>query len=606
MEKNSGNDGSRRLDKQDSTSTIRSFQPRPTVLTQRSQDEMTIDESLKRTNSDPLRSSTRFQTESRRAASCDQKLVPYLTAPYLNSSQADVFNAQSPGMTNVHLTVVNKVETPTPIHTSPLSPGPQNIRISKDNQSLNVVLNRPNQIRAFSRRAYAYQKRQWFNNICCVMLCPFLMVFFAFLLRLLVSRLTDFESHSFNFQYCSNFTSTNQQNWPIYNTSAVGIARLNSSQVPLATKDIRAVNFMSRLGLVDLAGRDPIAQLSSAAVAGSLPCVQWFGRQYPTGRDEVYEATVEPLNYYSTRDSLYSSQILSGWLDVLNPTRGGTELSNPFARQALSLTRTFVSLQTRPWALVGNGPNVDPVDIGTAPKEPPYSSANEIPGRSNPYFKSAGVANGILDTIEPRVYVTGSSIPPQLTGYQKVPFFETGFTTEKQLNEALYKAVQEAILRLSQIPPVEDGLTGLSGDLAAAQAFFNIQGALEDLPYGAVYFKELDHTAKNYSFVLQFGANGALEDLSGFPTAGFRRMIQQSQLTNGILRFSNSSRATAVITQGTRAFPYIEPPTVSLPFGSIIGRLLYPLGISFLLPIFTLALVRDKETRVIVMLRMVR
>jgi hypothetical protein len=63
--------------------------------------------------------------------------------------------------------------------------------------------------------------------------------------------------------------------------------------------------------------------------------------------------------------------------------------------------------------------------------------------------------------------------------------------------------------------------------------------------------------------------------------------------------------ANVVITQGTRAFPFIGPEQISIPFSSIIGRILYPLGISFLLPVFTLNLVKDKETRIIVMLKIV-
>ena len=110
---------------------------------------------------------------------------------------------------------------------------------------------------------------------------------------------------------------------------------------------------------------------------------------------------------------------------------------------------------------------------------------------------------------------------------------------------------------------------------------------------------------KDYSYMIQVGANTRVSNVRGFPTAGFRSLLQQSQLSNGFLRFSSATLGSTIITQGTRAFPYLGPAQVEVPFGSIIGRILYPLGISFLLPIFTLALVRDKEQKIIVMLRMV-
>jgi hypothetical protein len=115
----------------------------------------------------------------------------------------------------------------------------------------------------------------------------------------------------------------------------------------------------------------------------------------------------------------------------------------------------------------------------------------------------------------------------------------------------------------------------------------------------------MDHSAKNYQFTLQFGTDPRIAHAPGFPTTGFRRLLAQSQLTNALLRFSSSSLGSTVITQGIRAFPVLSDPAPSIQFGSIIGRVLYPLGISFLLPIFTLALVSDKENRVLVMMRMV-
>lgn len=211
---------------------------------------------------------------------------------------------------------------------------------------MEIPLSNPNQFRAFSRRAISYQKRQWFENICCIGLCPLLMVLLTFILKIIISQLSSNGSQNFQVMYCSNKNSLNEQNWPVYNLTSPNIAK---------DEKFHYVNFLSRLSLVDLTGRDPVGQLVAAAIAGSLPCAQWFGEDYPKDASNQY---AQPTNYekaYSNKDSLYTSEIKNGWLDVLSGTNGGSDLNSLVARQALSLLRTFVSYQTRPWYTVATG-----------------------------------------------------------------------------------------------------------------------------------------------------------------------------------------------------------------------------------------------------------
>lgn len=430
------------------------------------------------------------------------------------------------------------------------------------------------------------------------------MVFFSFVLKTAISGLSDGGKANYEVLYCSNYTSTNQQNWPIYNLTGFGIHHLNQSQVPGAAGPVYAVNYLSRLSLVDLTGRDPVAQLLAASVAGSIPCVQWFGEEYPVEDSSVYESLYNPLHPYSNKDSVYSSEIDSGWLDVLAPTQGGTQLTDPYARQAISLLRTFVAYQSRPWSIVASDPSVSDALIGSAPKEDVLTNPSAIPGTGTLYYKNAQIANGILDTIEPRYYVLATALPPSLSGFQKVPFFDKNYTSEDSLSESLYERLTDAVKLLNAVPPIDQNLNKISPDIATAETVFNLQRAVFDVPFTGLYFKKIDHVNKTYSYTMQVGTNPVISNVMGFPTAGFRATLQQSQLSNGILRFSNASLGTTVITQGTRAFPYLEKAQIGIPFGSIIGRILYPLGISFLLPIFTLILVKDKETKILVMLRM--
>jgi hypothetical protein len=183
-----------------------------------------------------------------------------------------------------------------------------------------------------------------------------------------------------------------------------------------------------------------------------------------------------------------------------------------------------------------------------------------------------------------------------------VPFFQQNYTTLDSLSDEYLKRIPEAILKLTKVPPVDPQLRP---DIARAQGVFGMQEAVEEIPFAGLYFSEINHDQKKYAYTIQVGTNDAIGNVLGFPVAGLRALLLQSQLSNALLRYSSPSQSLNVITQGTMAFPYLEPAQLEVPFGSLIGRIFYPLAISFLLPIFTLSLVKDKENRILVMLRMV-
>ena len=176
------------------------------------------------------------------------------------------------------------------------------------------------------------------------------MIVLAFVLQTVISNLADNGGQSFQVMYCSNKDSLNEQNWPVYNLTSTNV-KTN------ADKSVRYVNFLSRLSLVDLTGRNPVGQLVAAAVAGSLPCVQWFGADYPKDASNPYGGPTNYLHSYSNKDSLYTTEIKNGWLDLLDATKGGTDVTSLVAKQSLSLLRTFVSYQSRPWYTVATGTN---------------------------------------------------------------------------------------------------------------------------------------------------------------------------------------------------------------------------------------------------------
>lgn len=184
---------------------------------------------------------------------------------------------------------------------------------------------------------------------------------------------------------------------------------------------------------------------------------------------------------------------------------------------------------------------------------------------------------------------------------QQVPFFAAASNTD----EAIAKAITDAIALIAETdksvlqksdPPVEELLRFNS----------KINKLLLNVPYGATQFNKLDFSAKAFSWTHQIGTDKRIAASSSFPGAGIRQVLQQTQLDNAILRNSNvtSPLASATITQGVRGFPQLASTKLDYPAGGFIGRILFPFGVSFLLPIFVVMLVKEKEDRIQVMMTM--
>lgn len=139
------------------------------------------------------------------------------------ANENNLENGGSPeGQRMVYITAVNTASLPRRSHSTasqnilspfrragPPSPtkleAPSPIKNSESNTTLRPSeLTPPNQFRAFSRRAYSFQKRQWFTNICCISLCPFFIILVAFALQLIISSLANTGAVSgVQYLYCS-------------------------------------------------------------------------------------------------------------------------------------------------------------------------------------------------------------------------------------------------------------------------------------------------------------------------------------------------------------------------------------------------------------------
>jgi hypothetical protein len=88
------------------------------------------------------------------------------------------------------------------------------------------------------------------------------------------------------------------------------------------------------------------------------------------------------------------------------------------------------------------------------------------------------------------------------------------------------------------------------------------------------------------------------------PPKGFRVMQQISELSNALLQSAPVEAArNSFIAQSIRAFANDKLfQSHSFEFNS--GTMTFPVGLSFLLPVFVLSLVREKENKILVMMKM--
>jgi len=406
----------------------------------------------------------------------------------------------------------------------------------------------------------------------------------GFVLQKLIQGSTTIEE----ILYCSNVAAMNPQNIPYFNTSDPNLPFITN--VPGSTQSfVKALNFLIIA-----------AALASGPSAGgfgsSYPCVRWFGRQYP--QSPIYERPPNATSAFATKDSLYSSEPLGGWLGVLS------QPNNPIEN-----AKTFQDQQLRPWFLYTRSDKVPAALLGTLEEKPLIGIADALAFFNtslNTTFTPANSTNGIFNTIEPRYWAeTSSGIggKVEIKGFQAVPFFKE-LTTKS--DNAIASILQSTIDKIAR----SDTSVLLKSKPSAAELFkyfSDISKIINDVPFGATDFEEIDFVAKKFAFTHQIGSDKRIAAASSFPKPGIRQLLQQSQLNNAILRFSNTSSpslASSTITQGTRAFPQLANTAIEFPAGGLIGRILFPFGVSFLLPIFVVTLVKEKEDRILVMMKM--
>jgi len=142
--------------------------------------------------------------------------------------------------------------------------------------------------------------------------------------------------------------------------------------------------------------------------------------------------------------------------------------------------------------------------------------------------------------------------------------------------------------------------------------------SVDYMPYGGILINSIEENENNleYNVLLSVGDNIRLSYIFGlegnsvnpymsYPSKGKRLLYFLTELNSSWLRKLTDNKST--ITQGFRSYPVTKVNNKynsNFSYGGYIGSILNPWGISFLIPIFVLGLVKDKEERYLVMMKM--
>jgi hypothetical protein len=147
---------------------------------------------------------------------------------------------------------------------------------------INATRNFPmsRQFEALAKRAFSYQKRQIFSNVCCIGLCPLLIVILSAALGSFLNTLVVRSTTNKDFVYCSNLNAMNNTlNVPFLYSLTDEFPQTGTEGFPFAENPtISHANF----GIVRSFGSFQSKAPPGAAIYQfQRPCSYWYGEEYP-------------------------------------------------------------------------------------------------------------------------------------------------------------------------------------------------------------------------------------------------------------------------------------------------------------------------------------
>ncbi|CAG8580036.1 3827_t:CDS:2, partial [Racocetra persica] len=280
----------------------------------------------------------------------------------------------------------------------------------------------------------------------------------------------------------------------------------------------------------------------------------------------------------------------------------------------LPLLSYLSQIQTYPWFNFREAPGVN---VGLKPPRDPVSSINDFSNSNSTYPGDFGILGNINTNYYANITTTSDS-SAQAQNFLPVPFFQKPLDNnaypdidqlDKAYDDILSDSIHNVINELAKVnklsPNDRNNLT------STKQLYYNIKiaGIITKMPWGNILFDSANNFSKQWNYTLQTGTDVRISAAASFPPQGLRRIAQQSDLSNGIIRTVNGTNggggpSTIGITPMYRVMPQLFSTEIKVPIGTLIGGILYPFGVSFLLPIFVITLVKEKEDRILIMMKM--
>jgi len=482
------------------------------------------------------------------------------------------------------------------------------------------------QVRAMLRKTFSYQKRQMGTNLCCVGACPTMMIIVSFLLSLLLEHYLTDSMKSEKYEYCTND----------YNGTFV---------LPGSPKSLKSDDKDVYIGHY---------------TTNNDPCSIWYGTNdhfasvpydvIPEGnelnvnRDTIFNPPVNPVgnypyllqtvakltginndidnniksnvnnNVYSNVNNNPNNNINNNAMDNINKRQ--ERVSNIREMFFKDPTISYITKNIiRPWGIVAiNKNNTEKLLVGSRSENPANITMLDI--NSDNYQLSN---KGYLDYSYSRYFLNMydmvySEIPT--ISFERLPFFEMlEIENEKDYDDYILARIRLVNKILSNT--TFDKYTEQEKKLIDLSSFKDtndaIRKSVDYMPYGGVYFEDINEQNLNYKFVISVGQNDKLDEMykceeceitpyMTYPGRGKRLLYFLTELSSSILRKITDTKAS--ITQGFRSFPEVKTQELGINIAALLGIILYPWGVSFLLPIFVINLVKEKEERYLVMMNM--
>ncbi|KAG0021690.1 hypothetical protein BGZ80_001901 [Entomortierella chlamydospora] len=413
------------------------------------------------------------------------------------------------------------------------------------------------QFRALARRALSYHRRQRIANVICLILWPIILVLLCILMANMMGGHKDPDEYRGDVRFCVNEVNA-QYNSDFY-IPEIMISDLDTT--PPATAWYPR-SFAKN-------GRSQIN-----------PCVRWFGESYPSKAPYENAST----SAIAQPDSFFAIPPAFGWFNLRqandewikrDPNHRSLYLNSI---DDVNQTVYYLTANDQITQVLGTPPNV------TRSFTLPYSYTAPYP-QSWPPTDPKIVYNASAPGVQAGTGLIGA-IPVRYSSSQKYKTIEYPNGT--------YDYTQQVLFTAQSFTQVQDQTTLDKTILDLILQNQNDSG--NPMPFGAVIYDVLDPSKSSVKATMQFGQQTSSEWSYSETSSGLRQIITMTQLTNAIA--TTKYNGQYVISQGLRALPYVWDNHVFDGYSlNQISVILFPFGLSFLLPTFVSILVQEKEDR---------